>query len=63
MSEYTNPEYCPDCGQEANVGFRDQTFCKPCAIKNMTWMEHDLKGYEQRMLAFLNLNLEGQIDG
>ena len=53
-----SPEYCPHCGQEADVGFRDETFCKPCAINHMTLLEADLKGYEQRMLAFLNLNLD-----
>ena len=57
-TELLSPDYCTDCGKEAPIGFRDETFCKPCAIKNMTWLEADLKGYEHRMLAFLNLNLD-----
>ena len=58
MLELLSPEYCPHCGTEADVGFRDETFCKPCAITHMTLLEADLKGHEQRMLAFLNLNLD-----
>ena len=58
MPELLSPEHCPHCGLEADVGFRDETFCKPCAINHMTLLEADLKGYEHRMLAFLNLNLD-----
>ena len=57
-TELLSPDYCTDCGKEAPIGFRDETFCKPCAINHMTLLEADLKGYEQRLLAFLNLNLD-----
>tara|TARA_R110000822_G_scaffold107764_4_gene236789 strand:+ start:828 stop:1037 length:210 start_codon:yes stop_codon:yes gene_type:complete len=48
-------ELCINCGQEALTDFRDDTYCKPCARKNMNELKADLKGYELRLLAFLNL--------
>ena len=59
MAELLSPDYCTHCGQEAPVGFRDENFCKPCAIKEMNLLDADLEGHEQRLLAFLNLDLEG----
>jgi len=52
-------ELCINCGQEALTDFRDDTYCKPCARKNMNELKADLKGYELRLLAFLNL--EGEV--
>tara|TARA_R110001592_G_scaffold233730_1_gene491330 strand:+ start:1375 stop:1548 length:174 start_codon:yes stop_codon:yes gene_type:complete len=56
MAELLSPDYCTHCGQEAPVGFRDENFCKPCAIKEMNLLDAYLEGHEQRLLAFLNLN-------
>ena len=59
MTELLSPDYCTDCGEEAPIGFRDQNYCRPCAIKTMNLLKADLKGHEQRLLTFCLQQLEG----
>tara|TARA_R110000765_G_scaffold87293_1_gene167410 strand:- start:24 stop:770 length:747 start_codon:yes stop_codon:yes gene_type:complete len=56
-------ELCINCGQEALTDFRDDTYCKTCARKNMNGLRADLKGYELRLSYNLNDAISAFRDG